>query len=108
VKVFNTFVLLSIASSVLNGQVSKFESRKPGVLADSLFKKYKQLAPLSPRFFGKMPMFKSDSSIKYRMPCSVPDSTIKYNMPIATPDDVKIKDADSIKQLLNDLKKKKK
>ncbi|MDQ7816445.1 MAG: hypothetical protein RDU14_05420 [Melioribacteraceae bacterium] len=107
-KVFNTIVLLSIASSVLNGQVSKFEQRKPGVLADSLFKKYQQLDPHNPRFFSRMPMVKPDTSIKYRMPCFVPDSTIKYNMPIVTPDGIKDKDVDSIKQRLDDKRKYKK
>lgn len=105
-KLFSTAFLLLIISSVLNGQSFKPEYRKPGETADSLFKRYKQLPPQSPRFFSKMPILKPDSSIKYRMPCFVPDSTIKYNMPIYTPDGIRNKDVDSVKQFSNDLKKK--
>lgn len=105
-KLFGGALLLLILSSVLNGQNLKPELRKPGNLADSLFKRYKQLNSKNLEFYGKMPIFKPDSSIKYRMPCFVPDSTIKYNMPIYTPDGIKNKNVDSVKQLLNDLKKK--
>ncbi|MBS3944844.1 MAG: hypothetical protein KGZ42_05055 [Melioribacter sp.] len=101
-------ICLLFISSIVSGQNLKNKSDYYIGKLDSLFKKHDKLEWQSRKFFGKMPMFKPDSSIKYNMPFFVPDSSIKYNMPIYTPDGFTKKDMDSSKKSLDDLTKKKK
>lgn len=107
-KITFASICLLVFSSIVCGQNFKNKSEYYLGKLDSLLKKHDKLEWQSRKFFGKMPMLKPDSSIKYNMPFFVPDSSIKYNMPIYTPDELAKKEEKSTKELLDYLNKKKK
>jgi hypothetical protein len=107
-KITFASICLLVISSIVSGQNFKNKSEYYIGKLDSLSKKHDKLEWQSRKFFGKMPMFKPDSPIKYNMPFFVPDSSIKYTMPIYTPDGFAKKGLDSITKSLDDLTKKKK
>lgn len=106
-KIKSASICLLVISSIVSGQNFKNKSENYIGKLDSLLNKNNKLEWQSRKFFGKTPIFKPDSSIKYNMPFFVPDSSIKYNMPIYTPEGFTKKEEKSTKELLDNLTKKK-
>ncbi|NMB82263.1 MAG: hypothetical protein GYA14_10640 [Ignavibacteria bacterium] len=107
-KLLFTSIGLLIISSIVSGQTLRNKPYSHFGKLDSLLKKQNKLEWQSQKFFGRTPMLKPDSSVKYNMPLYVPDSSIKYNMPIYTPEGFAKKDSNSGRKYLDDLTKKKK